>query len=229
MESLHSYFLPESIFFDESFTKTSDEKVKAILNTARKKSLNIIPINKKELSKMCPDQRHQGFVAKIDFKTHKAKDIEIDYSKKINSYIYIMSADYEHNLGAIIRTSEVAGFSGVIIPPKVSITPVVVKASAGAVLHIPIFQESIYSSIKIFKDKGFKIFGIERNGEVYYKTDLTNPSLFIIGGEDVSVTENIQRNCDKIIEIPQFGKINSLNMSVAASIVIFEQVKQCLK
>src|SRR5690606_33574111 len=92
--------------------------------------------------------------------------------------------------------------------------------------HIPIIQESIFNTLTTCKKNGFFVYGIERDGNIYTKTDLTGNALFIIGGEDKSLSEQVRKKCDAILEIPQFGKVNSLNMSVATSIVLFERVRQ---
>jgi 23S rRNA (guanosine2251-2'-O)-methyltransferase len=116
---------------------------------------------------------------------------------------------------------------GVIIPPKMSITPVVVRISMGAIFHIPFYSYSLFPAIKEFKNEGFLIAGIEINGEkTIYDTNLSDNVLLIVGGEDKSISPEVAQKCDVVMNIPQYGHVNSLNMSVAAGLAIFEYARQ---
>jgi 23S rRNA (guanosine2251-2'-O)-methyltransferase len=97
----------------------------------------------------------------------------------------------------------------------------------GAFFHIPVYQGSLFPTIKLFHQFGMQVVGIERNENgTIYDSKLMNDCLLIIGGEDKPLSDEVQVKCDQVVGIPQFGKVNSLNMSVAAGIVIFEHVRQ---
>jgi 23S rRNA (guanosine2251-2'-O)-methyltransferase len=207
-----------------------DEKIKEINKHASKRKVEIKRTTHKALTKLVGEDEHQGIAAKINYHDANLYDVlsNLNSNTKSKSFIYISDATYDHNIGAIIRSAECAGLAGVIVPTKINITSKIAKISTGALLHIPIIKLSIFQAIKSLHKEGYKICGIERDGNSYFNADLNQDCLFIIGGEDRSLTENIRTECDEILEIPQFGKINSLNMSVASSIVIFEHIRQIL-
>ncbi len=202
-----------------------DGKIAEIIELANVKGVQLEYVPRKVLEGKSGGEPHQGVVAitYIEPKNFSEKSIDAHYG----SYIYIREAQYEHNVGAIIRTAEAAGLAGVIIPPKQDLTPVVVRISMGAIFHIPIFSGSLFPTIKICKKNGLDISAIERNeNATIYNSNLSNNNLLIIGGEDRSISDEIANKCDQVVSIPQKGKVNSLNMSVAAGIAIFEMVRQ---
>lgn len=224
LEGLKSNFRP--IFFAIQKGIRIDDKLQQIINECKARKIEIKEMSSQEIDKLTSTEDNQGVGLKIDFQTQKLKtslEKRLDYS-----YLYITESFFTHNIGAIARTAEVAGLGGVIIPPNIDITPAMVKTSAGALMHIPVIKESLFNCIKLFRAKGFLIFGIERQGTKYFEANLAEPSLFIIGGENKSLTNAVRDKCDQILEIPQFGKVNSLNMSVASSLIIYEQVRQRL-
>lgn len=205
----------------------NNEKIQQLISLAKSLNISIKYLERKEISKITNSEEHQGVYCDVRFNESKLKEI-VDPEKN-QSFVYISTATFEHNIGAIARSAEVSGVTGVIIPTNADISPTVAKTSAGAIFHIPIIKLSIFNAIKMFKDNGFFIAGIERDGIKYYDNDLTSNILFIIGGEDKSLSDPIREKCDMILEIPQFGKVNSLNMSVAASIIFFERNRQIAK
>lgn len=202
-----------------------DEKISEILSSAQNQDIRIQQVSRKELDKIAGGEPHQGVVAFTDIepKNFSEKSLDANYG----SFIYIREAQYEHNVGAIIRTAEAAGLAGVVLPPKQEITPVIVRISMGAIFHIPIYSGSLFPVIKICSKNGLDVTAIERNeNATIYTGNLSNENLLIIGGEDRSISQEIANKCDQVLSIPQFGKVNSLNMSVAAGITIFELVRQ---
>lgn len=200
-----------------------DEKVQEIVELAQQRKIKIDKSSPKKIQLFAKSGEHQGVACEVIFRTKNTNDINWDEDK---AYIYISESHYEHNIGAITRTAECAGFGGVIFPKNISVNSLIAKISTGAIFHIPIYSGPIYQTIKEFKNKGFSIYGIERGGKRYFDVELDKRSLFIIGGEDKSLSEGVSKECNEILEIPQFGKINSLNMSNASSIVIYEYVRQ---
>jgi len=224
IEALKSDYLFNEIYL-ESHIKP-EGKIEEIISLAKKRGIKVETVDKRKITSMTSSQEHQGVSASIDYQLSNIKDIFADYKNINKSFIYISEATYEHNVGAIIRTAECAGLGGVIIPNDIQITPTVVKISTGAIFHIPVISMGIYQAVKDFKENGYQIIGIERDGENLFEAKMASPALLIIGGEDKSLSENLRDRCDKIVEIPQAGKVNSLNMSVAAGIIIFEHIHQ---
>lgn len=221
IEAIKSLYPVDTLFVEENIKH--DEKIANILRLAKQSNIDIQFFPNKSLSKITRSEEHQGIACDIEYKESKFN--EIDWENDMG-FIYISEATFEQNIGAIIRTAECAGFGGVIIPNKVEITPTIAKISTGALFHIPVISYPIYQAIKDFKKEGYAIYGIERDGKSYFEEEISSRALFIIGGEDKSLSDGVREECDAILEIPQFGKINSLNMSNASSIVIYEYVRQ---
>lgn len=137
-----------------------------------------------------------------------------------------------HNLGAVIRTAECAGAHGVIIPKRRSagLTAVVAKTSAGAVSHIPVARvANLPSLLKELKKAGLWIFGSAADGTTpLYDADLKGPAAIVIGSEGEGMSRLVTENCDFLVSIPMKGKLNSLNASAAAAILLYEAVRQRL-
>lgn len=208
-----------------------DTKINAILKKAKRKNVKIHRRDRKELDKMSQTGNHQGVIA--IYKRVENLNLDEVIENKRNSggifrAVYIREAYHEHNIGAIIRSAEAAGFDAIILPPKINVTPQIVRASMGATEHMPIFSESLFPLLKKCKSEGIKTIGIERsqNSEIHTKCDMTSDLLLVIGGEDRSLSEEIINKIDTVVEIPMKGHVNSLNMSVAAAIIIFEVLRQ---
>lgn len=137
------------------------------------------------------------------------------------------------NFGAIARTAECAGVDAIIIPERnsVSVTPDAVKTSAGALLHIPICRErSIKDAVRQLHENGYSIVGASEKGAVNYtQPDYTVPTAIVMGAEDTGISEEVMRQCDILAAIPILGHIGSLNVSVAAGILVYEAVRQRMK
>ena len=137
-----------------------------------------------------------------------------------------------HNLGAVIRTADAAGAHGVIIPKRRSagLTAVVAKTSAGAVAHVPVARvPNLPSLLKELKEEGVWVFGTAAGGTTQlYQADLKGPAAIVIGSEGDGMGRLVAENCDFTVSIPMFGKINSLNASAAAAVLLYEAVRQRL-
>ncbi len=208
-----------------------DTKINAILKKAKKKKIKIFRKTRKELDQMSQTGNHQGVIAV--YKRNETKNLDEIINEKFETnkplrLIYIRDAYHEFNVGAIIRSAEAAGFDAVILPPKINVTAQTVRASMGASEHIDILSESLFPLIKKLQKEGIKVIGIERhkNASIFSEADLTGNIMLIIGGEDRSLSEEIIDKIDETVEIPMKGRVNSLNMSVAAALVIFEALRQ---
>lgn len=166
------------------------------------------------------DGRHQGIIIVVD-------DYEyVDFHEMLNDKIVVMLDHLEdpHNFGAIIRTCEAAGIKSVIIPKdrSVSVTATVMKTSAGALEHINVAMvNNLVNVINDFKDNGFFVYAADMDGENYKNVSYADKVLLVIGSEGNGVSRLVKKNCDQILAIPQYGHVNSLNASVAASILIY--------
>lgn len=211
----------EKIILKDSF----DDR--EILSLVEKRNSPVEKWTKKEFSKF-DKFSHQGIVLYVeDFKyTNLLELIGSD-----SSLIVILDhLEDPHNLGAIIRTCEAAGVNGIIIPKNrsVEVTSTVIKTSAGATENVKIAQVvNLAQAIKKLKDNGYWIVGTDmENSTDYRKIDYRGKIALIIGSEGFGISNLVKQNCDFIASIPMFGKINSLNASVAAGIMIYEVIRQ---
>ena len=198
-----------------------DGVISSILRDAKKKDVIVNFVSKEKLDQMSPDRKHQGVMAitaafsyaEVDDILEKAKE------KGEDPFIFILDEiEDPHNLGAIIRTANLCGAHGVIIPKRraVGLTATVVKASAGAIHYTPVAKvTNIAKTIEELKDKGLWFACADMGGEVMYRANLTGPIGLVIGNEGSGVSRLVKEKCDYVVSIPMKGDIDSLNASVA--------------
>jgi 23S rRNA (guanosine2251-2'-O)-methyltransferase len=210
--------------------------INEIIKLAKNKNIIISEVDKNKLDSISETKHHQGVIAYVPPIEYKDIDYILEYAKSKNEDPFIIIADEiedPHNLGALIRTAEIAGCHGLIIPKRraVAVTEVVSRVSVGATEYLPIARvNNINETIKELKDKGMWIIGTDSNADdLYYEKDLTGPIAIIIGSEGRGMNRLTKENCDMLVKIPQMGKITSLNASVSGGIIIFEALKQRIK
>ncbi|MGA7238408.1 MAG: 23S rRNA (guanosine(2251)-2'-O)-methyltransferase RlmB, partial [Bryobacteraceae bacterium] len=155
-----------------------------------------------------------------------SKYVDLDAAAAAQLVVVLDGVEDPHNLGAIIRTAHAAGAGAVIIPERraASVTDVVGKAAAGALEYLPIVRvTNINRALEDLKAKQYWIYGLdERATESYDQVDYAAPTAFVLGGEGKGLHELVRKHCDMLVRIPMAGKISSLNVSVAAGVVLFE-------
>ena len=131
------------------------------------------------------------------------------------------------NLGTLIRSAEAAGANCIIVPRKTKISPLVIKSSAGAISHIPVIEENLFTALKHFRKIGLIVYGLDEEAKTtIYNANLNQPIVLVIGKEDSGLNESSSKYIDEYLKIPMYGKMNSLNMAVSASIAMFETIRQ---
>ena len=193
-----------------------------LISELKNKNISIEYIDKFKLDKI--SKNNQGIIIKVD--DYKYKDIS-----DIDDDIVVILDHLEdpHNLGAIIRTCEVAGIRNIIIPKdrSVSVNETVMKTSAGALNHINLIMvTNLTETMKKLKKDGFWFVGMDMSGDNYKKIDYTGKIGLVVGSEGFGMSKLVEQNCDFIATIPMRGKVNSLNASVAPGIIIFEAMSQ---
>lgn len=205
----------------------SHQKIKEIIRDAKANNIPIVFTPKIRLDR--ESKEHQGVIAILSSK--EFTPLEKVLSETIPSFLLILDGiEDPRNFGAIIRTAEGAGVQGIIIPERrsVGLTDTVFHTSAGALAHMKIVRvKNIVRLIDELKEKGLWIIGAEAGGEEYwYEFDFTLPIALVFGSEGKGLRRLVREKCDKILSIPLFGKINSLNVSIAVSIFLYEVVRQ---
>ena len=211
---------------------STEGSIKEIVAVAKEKGVNIQYWDRSKLDSIARGIRHQGVLAQVAPVQYAELEDILQVAKDRNEPPFIVLLDEledPHNLGAILRTADAAGVHGVLIPKHRScpLSATVAKTSAGAVEHVPVARVgNLVQTIKKLKQEGLWVAAADMDGKDYYDTDLTGPLLLIIGSEGQGVGRLVKEQCDFVVRIPMVGKINSLNASVAGSILMYEAMKQ---
>jgi len=214
----------------------TDKGLQRLAAQAKEAGAVIVPVDRRKLDQMSYTHAHQGVIAQAAARSYFTIDDILEEAASRGQTPLIVICDElsdPHNLGAIIRSAECAGAHGVIIPKRrsVGLTATVAKASAGAIEYMKVARvTNINTAIAELKEKGVWVFGTAAEGSIpMYKADLTGPTAIVIGNEGQGMSPLVQKNCDVTVHIPMKGQISSLNASAAASILLYEAVRQRLK
>ena len=211
-----------------------DGPVRTIAREARKTDTIINYVSKERLDQLSETRAHQGVIAQVAaYEYSTVEEIRARAEEKGEPPFLILLDNVEdpHNLGAIIRTANLAGAHGVIIPKRraVGLTSTVAKTSAGAINYTPVAKvTNIVRTIEELKEKGIWFVCADMGGETMYDLDLTGPMGLVIGNEGEGVSRLVREACDFTASIPMKGDIDSLNASVAAGVLAYEIVRQRL-
>lgn len=207
--------------------------INKIIGIAKDKNIIVQYVDKKKLNQISQGSSHQGVAALVTEYVYYSVDDILEKAKKLGEKPFLLILDGiedPHNLGSIIRTAECSGVHGIIIPKRRSaqVTETVYKSSAGAVEHMLIARvNNISVTIDKLKDKGLWIYGTDISAKDYYfNTDLTGAVAIVIGNEGKGISRLVKEKCDFLLKIPMAGKVSSLNASNAASILMYEVVRQ---
>lgn len=211
----------------------TDRTLGRIIAEAKKAGVVVAEADRRKLDAMSETHSHQGVIAVAAAQRYAAVEDILAGAAERNEPPLVVVCDGisdPHNLGAIIRTAECAGAHGVIIPKRRSagLTAVVAKTSAGAVSYLPVARvPNIPALLKDLKKKGLWISGAAAEGDrTLYETDLRTPAAIVIGSEGDGMGRLVRENCDFLVSIPMKGRMNSLNASAAAAILLYEALRQ---
>ena len=213
---------------------SSEGSIRELIAVAKEKGVPVQFLERSKLDSMAKGIRHQGVLAQVSPVEYvELEDILSKAREKPEDPFIILLDELEdpHNLGAILRSADAAGAHGVLIPKRRScpLSATVAKTSAGAVEHVPVARiGNIVQTIKALKEEGLWVAGADMDGKNYYEADLTGPLLLVVGSEGQGIGRLVKEQCDFIVRIPMLGAINSLNASVAGSVLMFEVTKQRL-
>ena len=197
-------------------------RLQEIIDLARRASIPVRFEPRNQLDRLAGTPAHQGVIAMGAAK----KYADIDSAAASQLVVILDGVEDPHNLGAIIRTAHAAGAGSIVIPERraASVTDVVAKAAAGALEYLPVARvTNINRALEELKERGFWIYGLDERGTSNYdQVDYGAPTAFVLGGEGKGLHEQVRKHCDMLVRIPMAGKISSLNVSVAAGVVLFE-------
>ena len=197
-------------------------RLQEIIDLARRASIPVRFEPRAALDRMAGTSAHQGVVAMGAAQRYA----DLDAVAPCEMLVVLDGVEDPHNLGAIIRTAHAAGAGAVVIPERraAGVTDVVAKAAAGALEHLPVVRvTNINRALEEIKRRGFWIYGLDERGtEAYDQVEYASPAAVVLGGEGKGLHEQVRKHCDALVRIPVAGRISSLNVSVAAGVMLFE-------
>ena len=208
--------------------------INRIIALCREKGIIVKNVDRKKLDFMCGNGNHQGVVANVPAHSYSTVDEILEYAKSKGEPPFIVICDEiedSRNLGAIIRSAEACGAHGIIIPKRrnVGLNFIVAKTSCGALEHMRVARVSnLASEIEDLKKKNIWVYCADMDGQPWCKTDFSGGCALVVGSEGNGVGRLIKEKCDVTVSLPMLGKVNSLNASVAAGIIMYEITKQRL-
>lgn len=206
--------------------------VNQLIGIASERRIQIVEADKKKLDVLSGGQRHQGIVAIAAERNYSTIEEILSYAEEKGEKPFVVILDGvedPHNLGAIIRSAECIGAHGVIIPKRraVGLTSTVSKASAGAIEHMRVAKvTNIAQIVDELKEKGLWIYGADMGGDDYYSTDMRGAVCLVMGSEGFGISRLVKEKCDFIVSIPMCGKVNSMNVSCAAAVIMADIARQ---
>ena len=208
-----------------------DLRLQRVVDECRRQGIAVRFVSRPELDRMAGNNAHQGVVAVTSAKQYNDLDDVVAAKRGQFSLVVVLDGvEDPHNLGAILRTADAAGADGVVIHERraAGVTPTVTKASAGASEHLPIAKvTNIGRTLEELKSKNLWIVGLdERAPQNYDSLDYKMDCAIVLGAEGKGVHELVRKKCDFLISIPMLGKVSSLNVSVAAGVMLYEIVRQ---
>lgn len=202
---------------------------------AKERGIVVQYVERAKIEALADGHRHQGVLAYVAPVPYAELDDILKAAEEKGEAPFLVLLDEledPHNLGALLRTADATGVHGILIPKRrsVSLNATVAKTSAGAVEYVPVARiGNIAQTLKKLKEKGFWVAGADMDGEkAYYEADLTGPLVLVVGSEGRGMSRLTKEACDFIVSMPMVGRINSLNASVAGSILMYESMRQRL-
>ena len=210
--------------------------VAEIAALAKERGIVVQYVERAKIESLAGGHRHQGVLAYVAPVPYAELDDILKAAEEKGEAPFLVLLDEledPHNLGALLRTADATGVHGILIPKRrsVSLNATVAKTSAGAVEYVPVARiGNIAQTHKKLKEKGFWVAGADMDGEkAYYEADLTGPLVLVVGSEGRGMSRLTKDACDFIVSMPMVGRINSLNASVAGSILMYESMRQRLQ
>ena len=204
------------------------DAIKEIAALAKKKGVIVNQVPKAKLDLLADGQNHQGVVLAVAAYEYASLDELFQVAQKKDEapfFIILDGIEDPHNLGSIMRTADAAGVHGIIIPKRraVQLTSTVAKTSTGAIEYVPVCRvTNLVQTVEELKKRGLWVFGTDMQGTDFRKWSAKGPTALVIGNEGKGIAPLLKKNCDEMLTIPMVGHVQSLNASVAASLLIYQ-------
>lgn len=209
----------------------SDAKLQRLIDRCRTAGVSLRFVSRDELTRLARTSSHQGVVAVTAARRYEGLDDLLVHRRGEHAFVVVLDGvEDPHNLGAIIRTADGAGADGVVIPERraVGVTATVAKTAAGAAEHLPIARvTNIARTLEDLKKQNIWTVGLdERGSQSYDALDYKMDCALVLGAEGAGLHDLVRKRCDFLVSIPMLGKVPSLNVSVAAGVVMYEVARQ---
>lgn len=208
--------------------ETRSPKLQDVIDLAAQRGVPVRREDRAILERMAPGTSHQGIIAVCGEFVYSPQ--EVLFKREKACVVVLDGVEDPHNLGAVIRTAEACHVSGIVVPERHSapLSATVAKASAGALAHVPIVRVgNLVSFLEQLKKKGVWVVGVDASGErLWTEFDYTGPVALVFGGEHRGMRRLVRDHCDIVVRLPMLGKVESLNISVTAGVVLYEVVRQ---
>jgi 23S rRNA (guanosine2251-2'-O)-methyltransferase len=208
--------------------ETRSPKLQEVIDLANQRRVPVRREDRLVLERMAPGVSHQGIIALCGEFRYSPEEVLF---QTVHPFIVALDGvEDPHNLGAVIRTAEAGKVSGIVVPERHSapLSDTVAKASAGALAHVPVVRVgNLVSFLDQIKKKGVWVVGVDASGEkLWTEFDYTGPIALVFGGEHRGLRRLVREHCDAVVRLPMLGKVESLNISVTAGVVLYEVVRQ---
>lgn len=208
-----------------------EPRLDRILRLAAEQNVAVARVERQKLDRMADGRVHNGIVAEAEELPSFTTAALLDdlFGRGVDPFLVLVDeVAYEHNLGAILRSSLGFGVHGVIIPTRrgAGLSPVVQRVAMGAAEEVPVVREGLYSALKPIKKSGIRVVGADMGGKPMSELDLRGPLALMLGSEGEGLGAELRARCDEIVSIPLAGGLESLNVSVAAALLMYEKRRQ---
>ena len=207
----------------------SASKVEEIVNLAQRAGIRIEFVPRRELDKISETGHHQGVIAFIVRPSYASIEEVLSGIEGDVCVVVLDRVQDPMNLGSVLRTAEATGVSAIVIPRRggVGVTPTVRRAAMGGDVYVPVVRERPFRVLRSLREEGVRVVGVDPGGGVdYFNERLTGSVAFILGGEGGGLSQQLLDKCDVVVRIPMSGRLDSLNVGVAAAVVLYERVRQ---
>jgi 23S rRNA (guanosine2251-2'-O)-methyltransferase len=208
--------------------ETRSPKLQQVIELARQRNVPVRREDRNVLERMAPGTSHQGIIAVCGEFAYSPESVLFRTERPC--VVVLDGVEDPHNLGAVIRTAEAGNIAGIVVPERHSapLSDTVAKASAGALAHLPVIRVgNLVSFLDQLKKKGIWVVGVDASGEkLWTEFDYTGPVALVFGGEHRGLRRLVRDHCDAVVRLPMLGKVESLNISVTAGVVLYEVVRQ---
>ncbi len=209
----------------------ADRRISRIVELAERRSVLVERVDRRRLDNLAQGRVHNGVIASVDPIESWSVTALVDHIFATGADPFLLVADglaYEHNLGAMLRSALGFGVNGVVLPTRkgATLSPVVQRVAMGAVEELPVAREGLYSALKVLKRVGIPTVGADMGGQPLGQARLEGPLALVLGEEGRGLTSQLRDRCDRVVSIPLRHGLESLNVSVAAAVLMYEKRRQ---